>query len=64
MSGEGGGDPYDPLVKLERSRKALLAAGARGEDVGPDLRAVENSIREIIEQREAQRRPRHYERDR
>ena len=43
---------YDPLIKLLRAERSLLAAGARGDAVAEELQDVRNAIRSIIEQRE------------
>ncbi len=50
----GVADPYDPLAKLMKAERALIAAGARGEAVAEELQEVRNSIRSILDQRSEQ----------
>lgn len=44
----------DPLAGLLRAERALIVAGTRGEAVAEQLQDVRNSIRAMVEQREAE----------
>ena len=66
MSAHEPADEFDPLAKLYRAERSLIAAGTRGEAIGDQLQDVRKSIRAIIGQREEQSAPRRqpYERER